>query len=164
MSGPLAGIDIGLYGAVALMTAEGQLLSVFDMPCLDAGHSGRRTINAVLLAHLLAETHATKAYVEFVSARPGESPSGAFAFGRSAGLISGCLATLSIPEEFVTPAHWHRLVGLPPGKDGAKDRSRAMAIARWPDHAQSFARVKDNGRSDAALIALAGLRREASHA
>jgi crossover junction endodeoxyribonuclease RuvC len=142
-----------------VMTQDGQLEAVHDMPCLDAGHSGRRTINAVLLAQLLAETHAVKAFVEFVSARPGESPSGAFAFGRSAGLISGCLATLSIPEEFVTPAHWKRLVGLPPGKDGAKDQSRALAIAKWPAHAQSFARVKDNGRSDAALIALAGLKR-----
>jgi crossover junction endodeoxyribonuclease RuvC len=164
MSGIVIGIDIGLSGAAALMSSDGRLRAVYDMPCLNAGHSGRRTINAVLLAQLLAETHATKAYVEFVSARPGESPSGAFAFGRSAGLISGCLAALSIAEEFLTPAHWKRIVGLPPGKDGAKDRSRAMAIAKWPDHAQSFARVKDNGRSDAALIALAGLRREASHA
>jgi crossover junction endodeoxyribonuclease RuvC len=136
------GVDIGLSGAIALMEPDGQLRTVFDMPCLDAGHSGRRTINAVLLAQLLKETRATKAFVEFVSARPGESPSGAFAFGRSAGLISGCLATLSIPEEFVTPAHWKRLVGLPPGKDGAKDRSRALAIAKWPWHAQLFALKK----------------------
>jgi crossover junction endodeoxyribonuclease RuvC len=155
------GIDIGLSGAVALMTTGGELCSVFDMPCLDGGHGGRRTINAVLLAQLLAGTRATKAFVEFVSARPGESPSGAFAFGRSAGLISGCLASFGIPEETVTPAHWKRLVGLPPGKDEAKDRSRAMAIAKWPAHAQLFARKMDNGRSDAALIGLAGLRREA---
>jgi hypothetical protein len=157
----LAGIDIGLSGAVVTMTLDGHLVGVYDMPCLDTGHSGRRTINAVLLAQLLAQTHATKAFVEFVSARPGESPSGAFAFGRSAGLISGCLATLSIPEEFITPPQWKRLVGLPPGKDGAKDRSRALAIAKWPEHAQLFARKMDNGRSDAALIALAGLIRRA---
>jgi crossover junction endodeoxyribonuclease RuvC len=154
----IIGIDIGLSGAIAVMTPACQLIDVFDMPCLDAGHSGRRTINAVLLAQRLAETHATKAYVEFVSARPGESPSGAFAFGRSAGLISGCLATLSISEEFVTPAYWHRVVGIAPGS--GKDISRAMAIAKWPDHARSFARKMDNGRSDACLIALAGLKRE----
>jgi crossover junction endodeoxyribonuclease RuvC len=56
-----------------------------------------------------------------------------------------------------------RLVGLPPGKDGAKDRSRALAISKWPAHAQLFARVRDDGRSDAALIALAGLMREGGH-
>jgi hypothetical protein len=46
----------------------------------------------------------------------------------------------------------------------SKNASRAMAIQRFPDSAEQFARVKDDGRSDGALIALAGLLREARRA
>jgi crossover junction endodeoxyribonuclease RuvC len=46
------------------------------------------------------------------------------------------------------------------GKDGAKDAARSNAIRRWPAKADLFARVKDDGRAEAALIGLAGLMRE----
>jgi hypothetical protein len=44
---------------------------------------------------------------------------------------------------------------------GAKDTARSEAIRRWPTKAALFARVKDDGKVEAALIAVAGLRREA---
>jgi hypothetical protein len=55
---------------------------------------------------------------------------------------------------------WKRIVGIPPGKEGAKDAARSEAIRRWPDKAAWFARVKDHGRAEAALIGWAGLQRE----
>ena len=61
---------------------------------------------------------------------------------------------------FLTPPVWKRAVGIPPGKDGAKDAARSEAIRRWPGQAELFARVKDDGRAEAALIGLAGLLRE----
>jgi crossover junction endodeoxyribonuclease RuvC len=57
----------------------------------------------------------------------------------------------------LTPAQWKRLVGIPPGKAGAKDAARSEAIRRWPGKADLFARVKNDGRAEAALIGLAGL-------
>jgi hypothetical protein len=60
---------------------------------------------------------------------------------------------------FLTPPVWKRSVGIPPGKDGAKDAARSEAIRRWPNKAEVFARVKDDGRAEAALIAVAGLLR-----
>jgi hypothetical protein len=54
---------------------------------------------------------------------------------------------------------WKRAVGIPPGKDGAKDAARSEAIRRWPQKADLFARVKDDGRAEAALIAVAGISR-----
>ena len=60
----------------------------------------------------------------------------------------------------MTPPSWKRLVGIAPGKDGAKDAARSEAIRRWPAQAGLFARVKDDGRAEAALIALAGLVRK----
>ena len=45
------------------------------------------------------------------------------------------------------------LVGIAPGRDGAKDAARGMAIRHWPQHAELFAL----GLAEAALVGLAGL-------
>ncbi len=151
------GVDIGVAGAIAVLTSAGALLDVFDMPVLADGPAGRRNVNAALLAETVAKSHATEAFVEFVGARPKEGAVGAFAFGRSSGVIEGVMAALGLPVVFLTPPTWKRLVGIPPGKEGAKDAARSEAIRRWPAHARLFARVKDDGRAEAALIGVAGL-------
>jgi crossover junction endodeoxyribonuclease RuvC len=160
MNGPILSIDIGLAGAIALLTAEGQLLEVFDMPVLNDGPSGRRAVNAPLLAEIVFKSHATQAFVEFVGARSGEGAVGAFAFGRSRGVCEGVLGAAGIPAQHIAPTAWKRTIGIKPGKEGAKDAARAEAIRRWPSHASLFARVKDDGRAEAALIGVAGLLRQ----
>jgi crossover junction endodeoxyribonuclease RuvC len=157
MSEYVIGIDPGIAGALALVSRAGELIEVADMPILRDGSAGRASVNAPLLAELLARWHAREVICEFVAARPGEGPTGAFSFGRCRGVIEGACAALGLPIRFVTPPSWKRLIGIPPGKDGAKDRSRAEAIRRWPAQAGLFARVKDDARSDAALIGLAGI-------
>ena len=154
------GVDIGASGAIAVLTPEGELVEVHDMPVLLDGPSNRRAVNGPLLADLVANSHASNAYVEFVAARPREGAVGAFAFGRSRGVVEGVMAALGLPVAFLTPPNWKRLVGIPAGKEGAKDAARAKAIARWPAHANLFARVKDDGRAEAALIGLAGIIKE----
>lgn len=153
------GIDIGVTGGVALLGEGGVLLDVWDMPCLHDGPRNRRTINAPLLAELVYKSHAAKSFVEAVGPRPGEGAVGAFAFGDCKGVIRGVLAAAAIPTLFIQPAQWKRVVGLKPGKEGAKDQARAEAIRRWPSHAGKFALMKDDGKADAALIGLAGLIR-----
>ena len=160
MSARVLGIDIGSQGAVALLTPAGDLLEVVDMPILRDGPKGRPNVSAALLADIVFKMKAATAYVEFVSARPGEGSVGAFAFGRSRGVIEGVCGAAGLPLSFLTPAHWKRLVGIPPGKEGAKDAARSEAIRRWPGQAATFARVKDDGRAEAALIAIAGLKRK----
>jgi crossover junction endodeoxyribonuclease RuvC len=161
MSGLVLGIDIGVVGAIAVLSHSRELVSILDMPVLADGPAGRRSVNAPLLAEIISQSSATAAYVEYVSARPKEGAVGAFAFGRSRGVVEGVLAAAGLPVAFLTPPAWKRLVGIPPGRDGAKDAARAEAIRRWPAKAALFARVKDDGRAEAALIAVAGLAREA---
>jgi hypothetical protein len=72
MIGPVISIDIGVAGAIALLTAEGQLIEVFDMPVLNDGPAGRRAVNAPLFAEIVFKSHATQDFIEFVGARPGE--------------------------------------------------------------------------------------------
>jgi hypothetical protein len=158
--GVVLGGDLGIIGAIAAVDDTAGLIDVIDMPTLTDGPAGRRTINAPLLASIMSKWHARIAYLEYVAARPGEGAVGAFSFGRSRGVAEGVCAALAIPVAFITPPSWKRAVGIQPGKDGAKDAARAEAIRRWPAHAALFARKKDDGRAEAALIAVAGLMKE----
>jgi crossover junction endodeoxyribonuclease RuvC len=155
------GIDLGVNGAIAIVGADGSLVRIHDAPALASGTSGRRAINAPLLAEIVANSHAVEAFVEYVGARPGEGAVGAFSFGRSRGVVEGVLAALGLPCTFITSPSWKRIIGIPAGKIGTKDLARAEAIRRWPGQAGLFARVKDDGRGEAALIAIAGMTREA---
>jgi len=152
------GIDPGGHGAIAVLNAAGQLLDVIDMPSTREAN-GRTATNAPLLASILARTHARVAFCEFVGARPSDARVAAFAFGRARGVIEGVCGALSIPIVFIAPPVRKRLAAIPPGAEN-KDLARTRAIARWPAHADLFARKRDVDRAEACLIALAGLMRE----
>ena len=130
----IAGIDIGVHGAIAILHVGERrpTVEVHDMPILHDGpvtKAGKRraTINGPLLAAIMAQSHADHAYVEHVAARPGEGAVGAFSFGRCRGIIEGVCAGLSIPVTFLTPAVWKKLVHLPAGKEDAKEAARSKA-------------------------------------
>jgi crossover junction endodeoxyribonuclease RuvC len=146
-------IDIGARGAIAFLTPEGQLIDVFDLPVLNDGPAGRRAVNAPLLAEIVFKSHAAQAFIEFVGARPGEGAVGAFAFGRSRGIVEGVLGAAGIPATHISPAAWKRAVGIPPGREGAKDRARAEAIRRWPASVVSFVNAAHLLRAAAPLRA-----------
>jgi crossover junction endodeoxyribonuclease RuvC len=153
------GVDIGAKGALALLSSTGELIEVADMPILRDGPANRPNVNAPLLANIVRRWQASQAFVEYVGARPKEGPAGAFAFGRSKGVIEGVCASAGLPVAFLTPCAWKRAVGIPPGKEN-KDSARSVAIRRWPSQAALFARKRDCDRAEAALIGLAGLLRD----
>lgn len=158
MTGPIIGIDLGHQGALALVSHDGQLLDVADMPTLDDGAKGRPTVCAPLLADLIRRWAPAAAFVEYVGARPTDSKVGAFSFGRARGAVEGVLGAAGIPTRFITAPVWKRAIGLPAGT-GMKDAARSEAIRRWPAQAALFARKGDDGRAEAGLIAVAGLIR-----
>ena len=155
----IIGIDPGAHGAIAELDEAGDLLAIHDMPALEEV-AGRPATNAPLLAAILAKAQARIAYCEFVGARPTDARVAAFAFGRARGVIEGAAGALGLPIVFITPPTWKRLADVPPGVEN-KDIARARAIARWPAKAEWFARKRDIDRAEAALIAIAGLKREA---
>ena len=61
---------------------------------------------------------------------------------------------LGMRVERVAPQVWKKALRLNQGKDAA----RALAARMWTAKAGLFARVKDDGRSEAALIAEYGRR------
>jgi crossover junction endodeoxyribonuclease RuvC len=155
MSGLIIGIDPGVTGALALLTDNGDLIDVLDMPSLADGTKGRSTVSSPLLAELLARWHAREVFCEFVSARPTDGSVQAFAFGKTFGIIHGVCGALSLPIGLITPQSWKRWHGIPQGDQ--KDLARSKAIAKWPAMADRFARKLDHNRAESALIALCGL-------
>lgn len=147
------GVDPGAKGAFAFVDERtGALVDVLDMPTITA--DGKTRVTAQAIALLIAANKPTHAYVEKVGARPGQGVSSMFAFGQAVGAVDGVLAALGIPVTYVTPAQWKRELQVT--KDKGSSRRRAMQLA--PQRAGLFTRVKDDGRAEAYLLAVHGLR------
>jgi crossover junction endodeoxyribonuclease RuvC len=140
------GIDPGLTGAVAIVDRRGDLIDVYDMPVV-AGQ-----VNAVELAQSFDTFPADEQIVaiERVASRPGQGVAGVFRFGVSYGIVVGVVGALGHRTLHPTPSKWKADMGL----NADKERSRKAAIDRWPKRAEFFARKKDDGRAEAALLAL----------
>jgi len=147
------GIDVGLNGAIALVV-DGELISVVDMPTvtLDRNGKAKRQVSVPELVDIIKQFDPTEAYVEKVFAMAGQGVTSVFSFGRSLGVVEGVLTTMKIKTTLMTPQTWQKGLGMTGGKDG----SRARAMELFPEQTALFKRVKDDGRSDAALIALWG--------
>ena len=148
----IVGIDPGMSGAIAFLSVSGVLVEVIDMPvtAVMIGKTKRRQLMPAVLAKTLATRKITMAMIEEVGTRPGEGAVGAFSFGRGFGQIEGVLAGLGISYAMVRPQKWKKALDLPANKSAA----RMYACRVWPGAAEMFARVKDDGRAEAALIGL----------
>ena len=153
----IIGVDPGVHGALAVMGSEGQIVCMIDMPVVEikVGKSMKLRVSPELLAYEMARYSGTAdCWLEQVTAMPGQGVSSMFSFGESFGIVKGVMAGRGINLNLVTPAKWKKAMNLNAGKDG----SRAMAIQMWPERADLFKRVKDDGRAEAALIAEFGRR------
>lgn len=147
----IAGIDPGLSGAVCVFDVDKGMLTILDMPTVEvkSGKTMKRKLSEPMLAELLRPHAIDHCALEQVGAMPGQGVSSMFSFGQSYGAIRGVLAGLQVPITMVTPAKWMKDIKLNGGKDGSRERASQI----FPAYASSFSRVKDNGRSDAALLA-----------
>jgi crossover junction endodeoxyribonuclease RuvC len=126
------------------------------MPVLELVRNGKKKgeVSAQALANLLAGRGIKAAFLERVNAMPGQGVTSVFSFGRSTGIVEGILAAYDIPTTLVTPQAWQKAVGQRAGKDGSRER----AMQLFPAQADLFQRKRDDGRSDAALIAYYGAK------
>jgi len=143
------GIDPGQTGGLALLDAKGELIDVQRMPAIDNEVSG------LLLAALLHDWRdmvqdQVRVFIEQVHSMPGQGVSTTFKFGKNFGIALGVVQAMGLPLERVTPQAWKKTFVLT-GKD--KDASRGKATELWPSMAARWKLKKDNGLSDAALIA-----------
>lgn len=146
----ILGVDPGLTGGIALVTLDGNLQWAEDMPVID------KNVSATLLFQRLSGLYIKAAVVERVASMPGQGVSTTFKFGKGYGQVLGVISALEIPLVEPTPTQWKHDMSL--SKD--KDLSRAVAVKVWPKHAERFKRKLDNGRAEAALLALWHLRKQ----
>lgn len=153
----IVGIDPGLSGAVAVYDRfEKKLAVAFDMPTFTTPEDGKRYIHPKELhSQLLPYALSTAlCVIEDVGPRPDEGVVSVFRFGFVTGAAHGVVASLNIPIFKVRPQIWKSLMNL----DHDKNKSRLMAIEKFHASADLFRRKKDDGRAEAALLAVFGER------
>jgi len=140
MTAPIfLGIDPGLSGALAVLSADGRLVDVASMPTEPHGKS-RRVSGRDVRAFLEGVTDRARrpfglCMLEQVASRPGQSVVSTFTFGRAFGVVEGVLSALALPTDYATPQTWKRAFGL--GSDKAESIRKACdlipALVAWPE-------------------------------
>jgi crossover junction endodeoxyribonuclease RuvC len=149
------GIDPGNSGAIAFLNSKGECLGVVDMPTMTL-NGKKQQVNAVELARIIERwrnlsNEPLVAFLEAVSAMPGQGVSSMFNFGMGYGIVQGVLATQRIPFILVRPQQWKKRAGL---IGAEKDKARTLAQQMYPS--VDLSRKKDIGRADSILIARFG--------
>jgi crossover junction endodeoxyribonuclease RuvC len=147
------GIDPGLHGALALLDlGTRKIYEIFDTPVTEGQVDGVRLAAIVDMCKTFGAIYGA---VELVGSFPRQQ--GAFNFGVSAGRVHGVLDALGVSYAVLPPAVWKPACGLRRGLNETqaqnKGRARELAKKLWPESADLFARVKDDGRAEACLIA-----------
>lgn len=146
------GIDPGFVGAIALVVGR-ELRAVHDMPTIPAGKTNEVNLHAV--RDILVEFGPVDLVVlEHVNGIQGSGATSAFNFGAGWGGLRGLLVALDRPHQLVRPPRWTKDMAV--GRDKAAHRRAAAGF--YPEHAHLFARVKDDGRADATLLARWGMQ------
>ncbi|MEE4209688.1 MAG: hypothetical protein V2I43_10510 [Parvularcula sp.] len=157
----IIGIDPGLDGAIAGVSTGGAW--VRDIPT-GATPKGKREVDRQGLLAALMPHPGAAVWVEQVASMPGQGVSSSFRFGETLGVIKMAVTAAGCELRMVPPATWKRSFGLifPKGtpKPRIKAASRSLAQDRFPGLAGQLARVKDEGRAEALLIALYGSERQ----
>lgn len=150
------GLDPGVTGALAIVEGT-QALVLEELPVLKVGTAmsrQRRDLDLAEIHKFLVPIAGAidHAFVEKVSARPGQGVTSMFRFGYASGSLHGLLVALGIPLTFVAPQTWQKAMGVGPGGDAARARAKEL----YPASQASFTRKADEHRADAVLIATYG--------
>jgi crossover junction endodeoxyribonuclease RuvC len=148
------GIDPGISGALAILSADGSLDLLADLPIVrdrSLAWVDGSELQSLILDALQGRT--AVAMVERVSSMPGQGIASSFQFGVGFGSILSVLQAMHIRIEFVTPAVWKRAYGL------SKDKHASLHKARLMFPAAELHLAKHDGRGEALLIAQYALAR-----
>jgi len=148
----IIGIDPGAGGAIVSYNKD-ELL-VYDMPTfqIKKGKNLRTRIDTRGVLKILRDEKPDHVFVEQVSAQPGNGAAHAFSYGWACCAIDACLIALDIPYTYVASQTWKKKLSCPKEKDGARLRASQL----FPAFSHNWDRKKDDGRAEAAMIALYG--------
>lgn len=161
----ILGIDIGLDGAIVVFKS-GNPVAVIEMPTMADSYGSKpnaRQINCAALHDEIDHVRALwnepiqSAWLERISAMPGQGVTSMFRLGASFGAVLGVLGALKIPVQLVRPQEWKKYYGL---LKAPKDMSRTKAVQKFPTLAYRMRRRCDHNLADAVLIGNYGIYRE----
>jgi crossover junction endodeoxyribonuclease RuvC len=154
------GIDPGVRGGLAIVSAghDGaaavpSIIGAIDIPVAGAGAKER--IDVLAIRDWIAGHDPGLALIERAQAMPGQGASSGFKYVRAVGAIEAAIALCGVPLTIVEPSAWKKFHGL---RGSDKELSRQRALQLFPAAHALFARRRDHGRAEAALIALFGAR------
>jgi crossover junction endodeoxyribonuclease RuvC len=143
----IAGIDPGANGGLAVY---GNVLHVLPVPKI-----GKETDKVAWASEWnLFLREANHIFIEQVGAMPGQGVTSMFNFGLSFGFVQALAFSAGVPVSFVRPQEWKKGVGIPSGSEKGASRIRASQL--FPNDADKWSRVRDDGLAEAALIAYYG--------
>jgi len=170
MKNLILGIDPGFSGALALIDRNSdRLITLDDMPTIQQEYKQRgktkskqkldtpklvwyfRKYGVHIEFAVVEKVHAFT-YVNKYGETRGQGAASSFKFGFGAGVIEGVLSAFSIRIVYLEPSVWKALMGL--SRD--KNKSRELAVKKFPEYAELFKLKKHDGRAEAALIAWFG--------
>jgi crossover junction endodeoxyribonuclease RuvC len=154
----LLGCDPGIHGGLAIIEiADGAaptLVDAIDIPV--AGVGAKERVDPIAIRTWIEIHQPQHALLERAQAMPKQGASSGFKYGRAVGAIEAVIACCGIPMTIIEPTAWKKFHQL---RGGDKEASRQRALMLFPSAHALFARRKDHGRGEAALIALAGAPR-----
>ncbi len=136
---------------MALIDTEDWSMCVTDMP-KEPAKGGKNATSPTGVGAVFDAAAPDYVFVEDVWSSPQMGVVSAFTFGRNLGIVLGAGAARAMLT-LVRPQEWKAKTQTP--KDKNQARRRAMQL--FPNHVDLFARVKDDGRAEAAIITLFGL-------
>ena len=151
MNNIIIGIDPGFSGAIAFLNIVTNQLRIRDLPLkkiMGKTQIDVKAFNLILRPFLPYLKWAT---IEDVHAMPKQGVVSTFRFGYNAGILLGVLQTHNLKVLRVKPSVWKSALGL------TRNKNDSLLLAKKsfsPQYAHYFTRKKDDGRAEAALIAL----------
>lgn len=153
---PILACDPGLTGAFCFYDPKKGQMEVEPMPTF-MRDTGRKTKRKTLDEHALhdlvgrfTDMGAKHLYIEQVGGMPGQSASAAFSFGQGYGAVRMAALGRGMSIEAVPAATWKAALRVPAAKLGARQRASEMI----PTHRHLWPLAKDDGKAEAALLAL----------
>lgn len=148
----LIGIDPGVKGALAVLSADGrELLAMHDLPTRKQGKGGAASsqmVDAVLLADLIRPHLPAFAAIEVAIVKPPSKLVSARTIGLNYGVVLATLAMLGVGVQELPPHEWKKRLSL--GDDKAD--SESLALTLYPAARPLLTR---HDRAEALLIARA---------
>lgn len=147
------GIDPGQTGAIAVLTADGVLESVVDMP----GYGPEpMAMDVKALLDAVAPRDQLFVALEEPYAVQRASSQSQMTQGIGYGILLGVVGAMGLRHERIRPSDWKKELHLPMSSKLShaekKTNSRVKASQLWPAKAHLWEKTSQDGRAEAALI------------